>query len=428
MSFHTSEPPQTTSAAQQRQNRPSPTSWTDEALDELIFQESDLTLPIPQMGTQSRPNSSPSPSDPPFPVVETLPPEFASFHTGSTGNDRLVLESNRLDFETVSKRPRSNPAPVEQKGRNGAKLAKSQPAPVFRQRSGRPCVPMSSSPAPAEAFGVSDLREDVSADISASRAQKPKRKGLGPYVQQVMNFNREQQRGTKAHSLERFWKPLIASYFSADANLHLSLRSDKNNKARTIRMPVEALPRIWRCKLECGMRSERMLLENACEFEMAGGMVVVDCPRTVILTRFAHSMVQTNGHLRVGFRKSGKIALWEFSAQIHEEMFSERILNASGIVTVPRPACSEYGVPEEVLRLMMIANDVNDIAGRIGTEIAKLAANRDRMQGIGKTERRNAAGAQKLRSNGNAFRALSSMLEGKQDEQAGTDAAASMCP
>lgn len=426
MSFYGSEPTQNTSVPHQnRLNRGSHAPWSGPSLDHLLFQDSDF--PVAQMGGLRRPNPKPPPADPNFPLVDPVPAEITNFPADQVDNDRLMLETRLVDFD-LQRRVNPSPSHFEPPQRP----VKSQPpqTPTYRQPTEHPSsTPLAGCnvPLPPEAFDIAaDLNLDPSADILASRGKNARPVGLGTYVQQLMNFNREQQRGTKDHSLENFWKPLIASYFAPDANLHIDLKSSSRSKPRQIRFPVEALPRIWKSKLEAGVSEERTLLEDPCEFLLPSGFVVVDCPRTVILTTYQNSVVQTDGHLRVSFHRNKKIAMWEFSSKKHEELFTKRGFTAGAVPAIPPSACSEFGIPAAVVRLMMIANDVNDLADKIGTEISKLMTNPERLSAVpGPIPPRDgpqpAVGQQAppppLSSNGNAYRALSSMLDGPQLEQ-----------
>lgn len=231
---------------------------------------------------------------------------------------------------------------------------------------------------PPEAFELAQrLEMDTMPDQFAARSKHARGVGLGPYVERLMNFNEEQQRGTPQHSLEGFWKPLISAYFSPEATIHLDIKSINCNKPRSIKIPVEALPRIWKSKYDAGVNEERMLMEHPCEFILPSGAVVVDCPKAVILTRYQNSTVQTNGHLRVSFRRDQKIVSWEFSSQFHEELYPRTAFTPGS--SPPPASCSEFGIPASVIRLMLIAENINELGSKIGEGISKLLAEPDQL-------------------------------------------------
>lgn len=89
-------------------------------------------------------------------------------------------------------------------------------------------------------------------------------------------------------------------------------------------------------------------MENPCEFLLHNGIVIVDCPRATIITVFAESSVQTEGHLRVSFSDKLKILCWEFNTRLHEELIS------IDCTTHPQPAANELGLPPAVSQYMQV--------------------------------------------------------------------------
>lgn len=164
-----------------------------------------------------------------------------------------------------------------------------------------------------------------------------------------------------------------------------------------------------------------MLLEDPCEFLLHNGVVVVDCPRTLIVTVYEHSMVLTDGHLKVSFQKDKKILYWEFSSQNHEEVFSRAA--CGGLGAVLPSSCSEYGMPDSVFQLMMIANDVHNLADKISTQVTKIASDPQKVSGLVNVtriaEQKMGGGFSQFpsQSTGHAFRAISSVFDGASMER-----------
>lgn len=166
--------------------------------------------------------------------------------------------------------------------------------------------------------------------------------------------------------------------------------------------------------MEAGAKEERTLMEDPCEYLLPSGVVVVDCLTTVIITRYEHSMVMTDGHLRVTFHRDKKILSWEFSTRKHEEFVFKAGLVAGSPLG---PALSEFGLPFSVVLQMMIANDLHSMRDKIGQEVAKIAADPQKLASLMNLVSENfqtgdlftGIGGQ---SNGHAFRAISSVLDG----------------
>lgn len=422
MSFYGSEPIPNTSAPQpSRQPRLQANAWAGTALDQLVFQENDN--PLNAMGGLRRSSPQPQSNDPNFSIVEAATAELASYPNDPIGNDRFLLETARLDFDAPIQR-HPTPNHLDQKP------SRSLPAHTYRQPWERPGADISGSDIsalPPEAFEIADelgINPAGSPVSFAERSKHARKVGMGPYVQRLFDFNKERQRGIREGSLEGFWKPLIASYFTPDATLHIDLKSNNSSKPRSIKLPVEALPRLWKSKIEAGMVAERMLLEDPCEFMFPSGVVVVDCQRAVIITTYQNYIVHTDGYLRVSFHRNRKIAAWEFASQKHEELFTR---NGKSMEAMRQRLSVPFGVPHTVIRLMMIANDVYRLKDRINEEVSKIASDSRRMPGLQGLMA--AAGESKQRAalqtfprgqsgqNGSAFKALSSVIDGNQLDQ-----------
>lgn len=422
MSFYGSEPIPNTSAPQpSRQPQLQANAWAGTALDQLVFQENDNSLN--PMGGLRRPSPQPQSNDPNFAIVDAATAELASYPSDPIDSDRFLLETARLDFDAAIQR-RPTPSHLDQKP------SRSLPAHTYRQPWERPGAGMSGSnisALPPEAFEIADelgLNPSGSPLSFAERGKHARKVGIGRYVQRLLDFNKERQRGIRDGSLEGFWKPLIDSYFTPDATLHIELKSYNNSKPHLIKLPVEALPRLWKSKIEAGMSAERMLLEDPCEFMFPSGIVVVDCPRTVIITTYQNRTVHTDGNLRVTFHRNRKISGWEFCTQKHEELFTR---NGKSMEDNRESSTLRFGIPHTVHRLMMIANDVYMLKDRISEEISKIASDSRRIPGLqglmaAAGESKQAAASPNFPGgqsgqNGSAFKALSSVIDGNQLDQ-----------
>lgn len=278
---------------------------------------------------------------------------------------------------------------------------------------------------PPEAFEVADAIPDPAADDFTSTSKHGRVMGLGPYVQRIIDLNAAKQTATPSHSVEDFWKPLVTTYFTPDASLHIDIKSTNSNKPQALRLPVEALARLWKSHFDSGVNEERMLMENPCEILGIDGSVVVNCPKAVILTTYQHSTVLTNGYLRVAFNRNKKIISWEFSSLNHQELYSSSLLSAS---PVPPRACSPYGLPASVIRLMYIAEGINKLVDRIDQDIQSRV--RDMVNNPSSAENRNSTNNDKPpssfperpnapnsannNSTASAYRAILSQLDGAQ--------------
>lgn len=425
MSFYGSEPTPNISTNQQ----PSPhqrlsanaNAWSGTPLDQLVFQENDN--PLNHMGGLRRSSPQPQSNDPNFSIVDPATAELAPYPTDPVANDRFLLDSARLDFDAaIQRRPTSNHVDHRDKPH------RSQPTPTYRQPWERPPTGISASaasPLSPDAFEIADelgINTSGPPESFEARSKHARPLGLGKYVQRLIDFNKEQQRGMQEGSLERDWKPLIAAYFTPDATLQIDLKSNSSAIARTVKLPVESLPRLWKSKVDAGMTGERMLLEDPCEFQYPNGVVTVDCPRTVIITTYQNKIVHTDGNLRVSFHRNKKIAEWLFCSQKHEEVFTRQGISAGANFQ----QSLDFGFPTSVIRLLMIANDVYRLRDRISDEISTLLSDPRRMRGM--QSLMNAAVAKQEAvlpnfqdaqpgQNGNAFKTLRSVLNAGQLDQ-----------
>lgn len=333
------------------------------------------------MGGLRRPNPSraltPPPNYQPFSLADVSIADLPKYSHDPANNDRFLLDSSRLDFDdALQTRPYPNNFDAKQNH------SRSQPAPSAYPNPWESAF-LSANPTPAalppDSFDLSDnLGFDPTSNAFPSEANQSRRVGYGPYVQRLINFNRAQRNG-KNHGLESFWRPLIACYFAPEATLCLNLNSSDSQRPR-VKVPVEALPRLWKSKFDAGAKEERMLLEDPCEHHLPSGIVVVECSRTLIVTVYEHSMVLTDGYLKVSFHRNMKIFAWEFSSEKHEEVFSRAVCSKVGAV-MPSP-CSKFGLPDSVYQMMEIATDVDNLADKIMDEVAKIASDPQRVSSV----------------------------------------------
>lgn len=194
--------------------------------------------------------------------------------------------------------------------------------------------------------------------------------GIGPCVQQLMKFNVEQRNGQIKNSVEKYWKPFVHKFFAPNATILLDfIMPQSGNPTRSIELPVEVMPHFFKSKYDAGVSEDRLLMEAPFEFLLENGIVVVDCPRTTMLTTYQNSKVCTDGHLRVSFTKEKKIIVWEFTTQRHEELFNRDVISKSP--TLPKPVCTPYGIPASAVLLLAIAESINDMKPALDNHIFK---------------------------------------------------------
>lgn len=272
---------------------------------------------------------------------------------------------------------------------------------------------------PPEAFKMAEsLTLDPTQDEVLSLGQNPRPLGLGVHVQRLIDFNLERQQATCDHTLNEFWKPLVAKYFSHDASLHINIMSRETKKDRPFRLPVETLPHVWKCLYDEGATEERILFENPCEYITPTGNVSVICSRTVIITTYDRSMVVTNGHLRVSFLANKKISSWSFHTTSHQELFTGNVM----VMNESPYTYFEYGFPAAVFRVLSIADVITQMEKKIAEEIAKLVSDPSRItSSVNRTpalqipatvSAAQDAESQRLAKAGSAYRTLLSQLDG----------------
>lgn len=216
----------------------------------------------------------------------------------------------------------------------------------------------------------------------------------GPCVQQLVKYNHEQRRGRIKNCVESFWKPFVETFFAPNATILLDFENTQNG---TMALPVEAMPLILKSKHDAGLEDERLFMENPNEFNLENGMVVVDCPRTTMMSTFKESKVCTDGHLRVSFSKERKITLWEFSTQRHEELFDRGTFERG--TRLPDPVCTNYGIPTRSVLLYTIAQSIYDMRDVFDSKVEALTNSPAAGLGTGPTPNAN-AGAGAIPTNG----------------------------
>lgn len=385
------------------------------------------------MGGIRRPTPQPPPPppqpppDPTFPIpdptVPDLGPYSAQQHT--VDPDRFLLDPtfNQPLLPPQPSPSTSNPPQFPSKRQPPLPTTHSQPNSLRNlwDPTTLISIPTSHPPLPPDSF---DLSDDFTADPTppgfVSRAKHARKVGYGDYIQLLNRFNREQRQGFSDVSIDRFWKPLIANYFAPEATLYIDLISQNTEESRSIKVPVEALPRIWESKVKAGAKEERTLMEDPCEYLLPNGVVVVDCRTTVIITKYKHCVVLTDGHLRVSFHRNKKILSWEFATKRHEELVSKAALTAGNPLG---PSLSEFGMPFSVVLQMMIANDLHSMRDKIGQEVAKIAADPQKLASLMNLVGGGVQGGDIFsglggQSNGTAYQAISSVLDGAGLDQA----------
>lgn len=422
MSFYGSQPTPNIST----QQPPPPQSldtnaWSTTPLDQLVFQDQDN--PLNPMGGLRRQTPQPQTNDPNFSIVDAATAELAAYPSDHVSNDRFLFDSARLEFDAAIQR-RQPTNHVDQRH----KLHRPQPTPAYQQQWDRPQNAITASNATAlspEAFEIADelgINTSGPPENFAARSKHATPLSTGKYLQTLINFNREQHRYMLEGTLERHWKSLLLTYFTPEAAVHIALKSNSSPSSRAVKLPVEALPRLWKAKVEAGMTNERMLFEDPREFQYPNGVVTVDCPRTIIITTYQHRIVHTDGYLRVSFHRNGKIAEWQFSSQKHDECFTRKQAIAGLNYQLPM----NFGVPDSVVRVLMIANDIYTLKDRVNDEISALLSDPRRLRGM--QGYMNAVAARQEASlpnfqanqtgqNGNAFKTLRSVLDGNQLDQ-----------
>ncbi|KAA8495332.1 Transcriptional corepressor SEUSS [Porphyridium purpureum] len=182
--------------------------------------------------------------------------------------------------------------------------------------------------------------------------------GVGQYVRLLMNFNEEQRKCASAGNSLQSWKELIAKYFSPEAFVFLDLYDTKWHVSQHISVFMPLIPYMYKEKYESGVKEERLLLENPCEFSLSKGNIVIDCPRTIILTSYHETQQITEAHFRVAFDSNELIERWELSALRHSELFP---LHAAGRTSqpIPQPETNALGIPPSMLRYLHVVDTVS---------------------------------------------------------------------
>lgn len=420
MSFYASQTTPQISAPQQAQ-QPSlnVNSWATNPLDQFEFQHQQPELSFNPMGGLRRP--SPSPIIPqPSPqqtlsLTDTAAQQFPNFSNPPTENERLVLDTARIDFD-----PALQPNSTQNNFPTNKTSHRSQPTPP---------TPYQQVPDPHPAFSVSpnqgptvpvdafDFTEGLSAE-PAPHAFLPRgkqRRNISEkhYIDHLISLDREQRRAIREQSQEAFWRPFISKYFIPAATLHINFSPGESQKLPKINIPVEALPRICKAKIDAGVKEEKTMMGDPVEYQLSTGEVVVECPDTLILTTYENCTLLTHGSLRVQFLRNRKITSWEFFKRKHEELYTRSALRPGSIMN---SGYFQYGLPENVMWLMTIANDVNNMADKMSEEIAKIVSDPQKIAGAMSLSNfgeqiNEMLSALDGQANGNAFRAIRSVLD-----------------
>lgn len=378
MSFYVSQPilnSSNTSLPQQHPSQPTPNAnpWPAAPLDHLSLQENDLPLqqikPLHRQSVNSTP-SYPTPSYHPLSSVEQPTSDFSPYADPQVEADHLALKSSRLDSDPSL--PHRQPIPATPLDLPANPPGHLRPSPKFRDAWEPSATPLPASSVPPVLPNAFEIPNEIKPHPFTEHVAQDKPDiplGPGVYIQRLISLNTEQQNNAGRKSLEKFWKPLIYSYFASDARIHIDLKCQNTNRHRSVKLPVGALPGLWKAKYDAGVVEERMLLEDPSEVTPMNGPVTVDCPKTVTVTSYMKSTVVANGHLRVGFNSQKMIVSWEYTSLDHQELFSRASLSTGSI---PPPACSEFGIPSSVVRLMYNAENFNDLSEKMSDTIDKL--------------------------------------------------------
>lgn len=368
------------------------------------------------MGGLRRPSPQPQSNDPSLSIVDAATASLSNLESEPITNDKFFLDTAHLDFDTpIQTRP--NPNHVDQRG----KIHRSQNTSSYQQQPWEPHTASNGSNFSPQAFEVADelgITTSAPPETYAARRKHARPLGVGKYVQRIIELNKLRQQGMLEGSYEAHWKTLIPSFFIPGATLHIDLKQNEILVPRSVKVPVELMPRLWKAKVDAGLKEERMLLENPCEFQYPNGAVEVDCPRTLIISAYPDRTIYTDGYLRVTFQGDRKIAVWQFSTKQHTEMFTRTHVHAASNL---RPRM-DLGMPVAVVRMLYIATDIHQLKDRMNDEITSLLSNPQRMQGLHSlispsikrevpVKNRPVAPAVQ---NGNAFKTLSSVVEGSQ--------------
>lgn len=224
-------------------------------------------------------------------------------------------------------------------------------------------APLAASPAPPDIVSFLPTSDDGGFAHAASTIPKSHtvaKRGLGECVQTLLTFNEEIRRGQLQNSLEGFWKPFVGRFFAPGGTVLLDATA-RGQRGKSLSLPVEVMPRIYKSKYDAGVQDERLLLADPCEFPQEDGTVVVDCPHATMLTRYRRSRVCTEGYLRVTFTPARKILVWEFSVSSHEELFPREELKGGPL---PPPVVAPFGIPAANDLLLAIADGIGAVSKR----------------------------------------------------------------
>jgi len=201
---------------------------------------------------------------------------------------------------------------------------------------------------------LNGLLPDDENDTYVARSPIVSMNGVGECVQRLIKLNEEQRRHITSNSLNDFWKPFVAKYFTPSARMLIDMYDSRLHTPTSVEISAELLPRVWKSKYDLGIKEERLLMENPCEFILQNGIVVVDCPRALILTVYPNSKICTEGHLRVSFEADFKIHCWEFSTRHHEELV---VISSND--EQHKATANSFGMAPDVLQYLRMAESVN---------------------------------------------------------------------
>lgn len=239
-----------------------------------------------------------------------------------------------------------------------------------------PGVPLgghTNKPLPPQAFQVAELACSLAAtsglggfsrlsDISGDTT--PRKIGPSDYALHVMKLSNAVRKCLQSNSPESDWKAMVHSFFDSSALVCLELCSSDSSDRRELSFGFEAIPLIFKSKVDAGARDEQLFMETPCEFLNRDSTVTVDCQRASIITHYASGIVHADGKLRVDISRSKKILKWFFLSTSHKELFSRDDLLQQGN-GIPDKVCDEYGLPPNVYPLLLLASCVQKMRPKI---------------------------------------------------------------
>ncbi|KAK1861642.1 hypothetical protein I4F81_004223 [Pyropia yezoensis] len=188
--------------------------------------------------------------------------------------------------------------------------------------------------------------------------------GVGDCVARLIKLSEERRRLAQVSPTVpiAWWRRFVAEFFAPSALLLYDALSSSAAPGG-----AAGYARLLRARFSGvgGIKDERLLLENPCEFLLQSGVIVVDCPRAIFLSEYASSRVHSEGHLRVSFAaRDRKIVCWEFSSRSHVELLDRAALTPGA--PLPPSAVCAFGHSPALTRLMLTFPSASDGGNTFG--------------------------------------------------------------